>query len=44
LQDDIKLGKRLAQGGFGTVYRAELLDESGEPSTPIVVKKVGARL
>ena len=26
------------------MYRAELLDESGEPTTPIVVKKVGAQL
>ena len=39
LQEDIKLGRKLATGGFGTVFRAELFDEEDKPS-PIVVKKV----
>ncbi len=26
LQDDFLLGKKLASGGFGTVYAAELVD------------------
>lgn len=34
-KDDIKLGRKLATGGFGTVFRGELLD-SGEQ---VIVKK-----
>lgn len=34
-KDDIKVGRKLATGGFGTVYRGELLD-SGEQ---VIVKK-----
>jgi len=36
-QEDIKLGKKLAQGGFGTVFKAELIED--DEITPIVVKK-----
>lgn len=38
MQEDIKLGKKLAQGGFGTVFKAELIED--DEITPIVVKKV----
>jgi len=41
LQDDIKMGKKLAQGGFGTVYRGELIEGDGGGMAPVVVKKVG---
>ena len=39
LQDDFKLGKKLATGGFGTVYRAALDDGSPE-GRQVIVKKV----
>ena len=39
LQDDIKLGKKLATGGFGTVYKAQLDDGSPE-GRQVIVKKV----
>lgn len=40
LQDNFKLGKKLAQGGFGTVYRADLVaDNTAEPE-PVIVKMV----
>ncbi len=39
LQEDIKLGKKLGSGGFGSVYKGELLDEDGS-TTAVVVKKV----
>ena len=38
LQDDFKLGKKLATGGFGTVYRAALDDGSRE-GRQVIVKK-----
>lgn len=40
LQEDIRLGKKLASGGFGTVFRGELLDIYPEAELPVVVKKV----
>jgi hypothetical protein len=40
LQEDIRLGKKLASGGFGTVFRGDLLDIYPEPELPVVVKKV----
>ena len=33
------LGKKLAAGGFGTVYRADLIKEDKEVQ-PVIVKKV----
>ena len=39
LQDDLKLGKLLGSGGFGSVYKATLTEEDGT-QTPVVVKKV----
>lgn len=42
LQDDIQLGRQLATGGFGTVYRANLREEDGS-LTPVVVKKVSSK-
>jgi hypothetical protein len=39
VQEDINLGRRLATGGFGTVYKAELKDGSGA-TIPVIVKKV----
>jgi serine/threonine protein kinase len=38
-KEDIVLGRQLATGGFGTVYKAELLEADGS-KTPVVVKKV----
>jgi hypothetical protein len=38
LQDDLKLGKRLGSGGFGSVYKATLTNEDGS-TTPVIVKK-----
>ncbi len=40
VQDDLKLGKLLGSGGFGSVYKATLTEEDGS-TTPVVVKKVG---
>lgn len=40
MQEDIRLGKKLASGGFGTVFRGELLDIYPEAELPVVVKKV----
>ena len=39
MQDDIVLGKKLATGGFGTVYRGVLNTVDGG-QLPIIVKKV----
>ncbi len=39
LQDDLKLGKKLATGGFGTVYRA-VLDDGSPEGRQVIVKKV----
>jgi hypothetical protein len=39
VQDDLKLGKLLGSGGFGSVYKATLTEEDGT-QTPVVVKKV----
>lgn len=43
LQEDLKLGKLLGSGGFGSVYKATLTEEDGT-TTPVVVKKVGPGL
>ncbi|WIA41568.1 hypothetical protein OEZ86_008933 [Tetradesmus obliquus] len=37
-KDDLKLGKRLGSGGFGSVYKATLTNEDGS-TTPVIVKK-----
>jgi hypothetical protein len=37
------MGKKLATGGFGTVYKADLLDGSPQNPRPVIVKKVPAR-
>jgi hypothetical protein len=42
-QDDVKLGRKLATGGFGTVFRGDMVisdakDESCE-EMPVIVKK-----
>ena len=39
LQDSFVLGKKLAAGGFGTVYKADLVKENDELQ-PVIVKKV----
>ena len=39
LQDSVILGKKLAAGGFGTVYRGDLIEENGD-ETEVVIKKV----
>ncbi|KAK9909952.1 hypothetical protein WJX75_009980 [Coccomyxa subellipsoidea] len=39
-KENLRLGKKLATGGFGTVYRADLVDdEEPGPQRPVVVKK-----
>lgn len=38
-KEDIRLGKKLAAGGFGTVFRGDLLDVYPEAELPVVVKK-----
>jgi len=40
LQDDLKLGKLLGSGGFGSVYKATLTEEDGSTKN-VIVKKVG---
>lgn len=40
-QDDLKLGKLLGSGGFGSVYKATLREEDGS-DTPVIVKKVSS--
>lgn len=42
LQDNVVLGKKLAQGGFGTVYRGELLEDNGK-TEDVVIKKVSCQ-
>lgn len=39
MQDSVILGKKLAAGGFGTVFRGDLVEENGE-EVEVVVKKV----
>lgn len=39
VQGDIKIGKRLGIGGFGSVYKADLKEDDGT-TTPVIVKKV----
>jgi hypothetical protein len=40
MQEDIRLGKKLASGGFGTVYSGELLAEGATTTPqPVIVKK-----
>lgn len=41
-QEDVILGRKLATGGFGTVYRGELLCRDGS-KMPIIIKKVQGR-
>lgn len=46
MQDDFILGKKLASGGFGTVYRADLVDTDADGETfkkDVIVKKVGTQ-
>lgn len=38
-KDDIVLGKKVATGGFGTVYQAELIDPKNGSSRPVILKK-----
>ena len=42
-QEDLVLGKKLASGGFGTVYKAELLEHSlpDSEARDVILKKVG---
>lgn len=42
-QKDITMGRKLATGGFGTVYKGELKQADGK-KVPVVVKKVRCRL
>jgi hypothetical protein len=39
LQDSVILGKKMAAGGFGTVFRGSLLEDNGN-SSEVVIKKV----
>lgn len=40
LQEDFKITKKIATGGFGTVYRAELDDGKTPGGRPVIIKKV----
>ena len=41
LQDNLRLGKKLATGGFGTVFKADLTDdEDPNDVRSVIVKKV----
>ena len=39
-QDDFTLGKKIATGGFGTVYSADLDDGTTPGGRPVIIKKV----
>lgn len=39
-QENVRLGKKLATGGFGTVYKADLVDEESGDVRSVIVKKV----
>ena len=39
VQEDIKLGRKIATGGFGTVFKGDLFDQDDKAS-PVIVKKV----
>ncbi len=39
-QENVRLGKKLATGGFGTVYRADLVDDESGDVRAVIVKKV----
>ena len=34
------MGKKLAQGGFGTVYRGDMVDDDTDEVTEVIIKKV----
>ena len=38
-QDDFKITKKIATGGFGTVYRAECDDGKTPGGRPVIIKK-----
>ncbi len=41
VQDSVRLGKKIATGGFGTVYRGDLIDdEAPGEARAVIVKKV----
>lgn len=42
VQEDLVLGKKLASGGFGTVYKAGLIDHnlSNSEARDVILKKV----
>ena len=39
-QDDIIMGRRVATGGFGTVFKAQLVDPDTNNVRDVIVKKV----
>jgi hypothetical protein len=43
MQDDINLGKKLATGGFGSVFLGQLKEEDGSEQM-VIVKKVSFSL
>ena len=45
LQDNLRLGKKLATGGFGTVFKADLIDDENPGDVrSVIVKKVPSDL
>ncbi len=42
MQEDLVLGKKMASGGFGTVYKAGLIDAADPNAAPrdVILKKV----
>ena len=44
LQDDFKITKKIATGGFGTVYRAECDDGKTPGGRPVIIKKASRSL